>query len=707
MTEGGLTAVVFGLAAWNGYVLATRLVANARVSWRCLAAALLTHWLLLGVFFLSSAVGQFNLPAVLSALVTCAVLLHLVGPRPSETLASLAGDLERLVPLIRQTSRWAGLVPFTLLASAVSLRFLRGLVAPPLAWDALTYHLFKAGRWVQTGSWQTEPAPDAWGYYAYFLPGGDIWWAFTMLPGRTDTFLAATGLGLYMSLGLAGYCAASLFTASRRTAALCAGALCGLPSVLNYLTAAYVDIWVLTGLLASVCFSMQYLRTSTLRWLFLSVASIAVLAATKHAVLPYAVPLWLMLCLHALRARHSSHHSGWLRTALVLFVPLLVCLPPYLKACIEQGSPVYPLTVKLLGLVLWRGNEQLSRLLSGANLPPALLRQFSWREFLVGLFWGRVSGGEHLNFGPGGFLVLVCGPWAWARAISCRETRGPALLLGWLALVTVSGVLQPSMLAQRVWWGGIIGRFLAPALAATILVMCRLPAGLRNALFGAVMLLSFPLVLPLGYSDADWAALRQLGPTTALAVVGAILLAGIVSRYWRSTPAAVAVAGLVVGAVFSATISPVRDRYRYDIYRAAAAGRAFDLHPLHSGAVALWPVWRTLDAPLGRVVAFSAGWDGIGHNWYRYPLLGSRLQNHVIYVSPGAGDGQQVSLLRPDDQKADAAPSWLGHLRQANVDVVVLSGPEPREFDLLRRHPDRFRPVLRGFPAWTLTGRKD
>src|SRR4030095_4741815 len=39
------------------------------------------------------------------------------------------------------------------------------LSAPPLGWDALTYHLFRAGRWVHDGHASVVTAPDAWGYY--------------------------------------------------------------------------------------------------------------------------------------------------------------------------------------------------------------------------------------------------------------------------------------------------------------------------------------------------------------------------------------------------------------------------------------------------------------------------------------------------------------------------------------------------------------
>ena len=66
--------------------------------------------------------------------------------------------------------------------AVVALRAARSLVSPPLATDSLTYHLFRAGRWVQSGERVLEPAPDAWGYYAYYPHIGDGLTAWLMLP---------------------------------------------------------------------------------------------------------------------------------------------------------------------------------------------------------------------------------------------------------------------------------------------------------------------------------------------------------------------------------------------------------------------------------------------------------------------------------------------------------------------------------------------
>ena len=137
----------------------------------------------------------------------------------------------------------------------------------------------------------------------------------------------------------------------------------------------------------------------------------------------------------------------------------------------------------------------------------------------------------------------------------------------------------------------------------------------------------------------------------------------------------------------------VRHACRYPVYAAAAEGVAFDAHPL---AYAFsWPVWEALDDGRPHRLAVSAGWDGKGHNWYRYPLFGSRLQNQVVYVPP-TRDGTPLDYGLEDDPMAGASfAAWIGRLITLQIDTVVtLAPPPPVEVAWVRDHPELFRPLV-------------
>jgi hypothetical protein len=133
------------------------------------------------------------------------------------------------------------------------------------------------------------------------------------------------------------------------------------------------------------------------------------------------------------------------------------------------------------------------------------------------------------------------------------------------------------------------------------------------------------------------------------------------------------------------------DRYR--VYEEAAAGAVFDVHPAR---LPDWPLWKSVDDETPHVVAATAGWNGVGHNWARYPLLGTRLQNQVFYVPP-THDGTVIDT-RDAEALAAAADEqrWLERLQLLGVDRVVDLGAAPIEARWMAANPDRFQPIAEG-----------
>jgi hypothetical protein len=75
-------------------------------------------------------------------------------------------------------------------------------------------------------------------------------------------------------------------------------------------------------------------------------------------------------------------------------------------------------------------------------------------------------------------------------------------------------------------------------------------------------------------------------------------------------------------------------------------------------------------------VAVTAGFDGqTGHNWFRWPFLGSWLQNDVVYL-PVTPDGSLISYRDPPAliEAADLR-SWLERVADGQIDWVAALGP--------------------------------
>jgi hypothetical protein len=223
---GGLLAAVVLMLACCGcsYALAARGYSAAPASARVSATILIAVWLLVASFYALAAFGLFRLYVALPAWgLACGWLLSQRSLRVTLVAAAQADrtTLRECLCALRQSPwRWV----FYLAGALVAARLIRGLATPPLAWDALTYHLVKAARWVQTGGFAPEAAPDAWGFYEYFSPTGDILWGWAMLPVRGDALLAVAGVLVWGAILAVAYAAArSLGTAHAGGRAGCTG----------------------------------------------------------------------------------------------------------------------------------------------------------------------------------------------------------------------------------------------------------------------------------------------------------------------------------------------------------------------------------------------------------------------------------------------------------------------------------------------------
>jgi hypothetical protein len=201
-----------------------------------------------------------------------------------------------------------------------------------------------------------------------------------------------------------------------------------------------------------------------------------------------------------------------------------------------------------------------------------------------------------------------------------------------------------------------------------------------------VALATAPLAVPWGVGPFEREAVVEAWPAFVVLGVGGVSMAALWSRHRRVLAASVLGTALVAAVTLAA---PPRSRHRWSIYEDAAHAKIFHLHVLGLHESGAWPLWRTLDLEPPARLAVAAGFVGAGHNWYRFPLYGSRFQHDVIYV-PFTADGRLVSYRDLTFAQMACATCWEDRLTREGVDLVVGLPPTPPEVAWLEAAPNRF-----------------
>jgi hypothetical protein len=662
----------------SSYLLALGLGVRRSGSLRACATLGLAYALLMGLFELLSALSSFTpwVAVPLWALFTALLVSRL----RTRAVPALRWDLGRARVLGRRVlkgpARWLLLVALLPLFA----RLLRGLAAPPLAWDAITYHLVKAGRWVQFGGYEPLLAPDAWGYYEFFLPYGDVLWAWAMLPVRGDGFLAPAGLLVWVSALVGAYGTARALGARRSMAVPAALATAFVPAMVNGFTSAYVDTLVLALFLLAMAPLLASMRSGSGGERVAAAAALGVLAGIKPGGLPVLCLGAVVLGVGLVRARRSGQGArlhGWL-----VGLGLLLGALPYLRTWAVTGSPLYPWPLSVAGVTLSEGNPELAAVHSGLLFGyPSVDVGNVVRSLLLSDF---LQGWDHLGLGPA-LLLAPLGLVAAVRAFQRRRWGHLVLLV--CGLSTLLGVIS-----QVLWtvWVSNTPRFLAPAVATLLLLAATLEGRWLRTLLWVCFGVELLLTLPRGWSAVDVRGVLSVAVPVLLALA---LGAGAV---WLGARRGRVVLGVAVAAVLLAVshvpLASTREALRYDFYAAAREMVTFDLHPLQPKYVSSWPIWKALDDERPKRLAVTAGWDGYGFNWFWYPLMGSQLQNVLTYV-PVLPDGSVRDYALPETLQQADFQAWLPRLVEAEVDHVVTLAPEPLEASWLSAHPELFQPL--------------
>ena len=540
------------------------------------------------IVFAGLTLGSLHLLATVPFL--CLFAAGYVASRSLEVDPAPAGEPTRLpIPIA------AVLLP--LLAFVVAVGFLR---SPLTLYDSLSYHLVFPARWLQESALSIVQTPFSDPAQAYQPGNGELFFLWLMLPFHGDLLARIGQLPFLLLAGTA------LFAIARRSGVAPAHAayapmfLFLARPVVEQAVGADVDLICAAMFLTSLYLGIVAVDSDRKRdWAMWGV-SVGLYLGSKYLAVVYLGVLLLLPLVRGVRRK-----ALWALPGLALFG-----LPWYARNWIVAGSPLYPSSIKVFGILIARGafsreamNNSVFHVTSLRLFPPIAAHAFGAGYALIWLpsaCLGIVALVARRKWWPGGFVALV-----------------PLLIapLFWLALPDNGD-----------------SRFLLPAVAvATLIPTFAFGSGrVRNASLHAAYLIAAAWLIvgaqrqiqvSLPWFMGDWLALdgvvapdslRLFAACAAMTACVAWLAARLrVPAIWAVAVVCVGVAGLTAGWPFS---------------KSSDSLGLLSLSPTYvrAGMVAGWE-WTT-NHVADSVVAYT------GNN-VPYPLFGEHLSNSVRYIN--------------------------------------------------------------------------
>lgn len=318
-----------------------------------------------------------------------------------------------------------GIEKFLLLSSAVlTLNQLWIALAPPVKFDALSYHLALPRLYLAAGRFYFIPVIPYWGHPQL----AEMLYTWNMALGRPETAAVFSWLmGAVMLLGILGFSRRFAphdrpgFNASSAGIFAVAAVLCGATARLM-LGWSYIDLFsALFGLASLICF-FRWLEEGTPRWflwvgLFLGFA-ISVKYTSGLLALVLFPAAWLS------RGIQKMTLKTWLTAGLLTFA---AALPWLLKNVFATGNPLFPYFLPSPGYSALR--------LAMSDFSPP--RTEGWQQLFapITLTWLGIDSAPSPGTDLGPLLVLMAAPGLLIfRRSSRARLVGASLLAGWVAL---------------------------------------------------------------------------------------------------------------------------------------------------------------------------------------------------------------------------------------------------------------------------------
>jgi hypothetical protein len=666
----GLTLLALLFLSLNGYLLArTFLGRRAEDDTLALSIAALLLATAEAVFLglVLGAVGLLRVDVAMAVLILTALVPLLRARRSGEDLWAPARTLGR-----RAWERLREHPVLSVIAGhALFAEGLRGLVRPPLSWDAIMYHLLITATWIQEQRIAPVFGMHPTYFYGYQPANGSVWLWWWMAPSHSELYANLAFLPHTVLLALAaGGIAREL--GARRHWPLAALFTLLTPVVIRFAATQYVDVFMGAVFAAGAFFALRWMREP--RWgdAVLAGAGMGLTAGSKVLGIPYALALGMAILLARREWSRRLPQVGAALLALVLLGGFF-----YARNALVGAGPLAARCEGTPGAAAGPAIPKIPRINTVAWL--IAKGQMSLDTF-ADVFLGIPRlGSQELGVGPQALLLL------------------PVFLLPWLL---PGGVRRSAFLV----WSQIL---------IQLAVWATVPYGSSGHVFANVryldgaLALTFAGMVALGERFVPEPGLRALA--LLLCVQDLLMLHTEMPRTVRVALALVDL-GLVVSAVSPGARSFARRRAR-ELALAALAGvlvaapwfgrfrvedrtRAYrNEYTAHRTAAFLFaPGWGWLEehGENGTVAVIGAP-----SNFFVYPAMGTHLERRAIYVNVNRQDSRKATDYPGCDPRVDPDPqAWLENLVKQDVRWVYLHRfPQidfPMEADWIARRPDLF-----------------
>lgn len=671
---GSALLLLFCLLPFTGaaYALGVRFFPGVRASVRLLASLVLLTGLLLAavkglLLFRAFTLWGFG---ALSGMVLAGLIAY---AKRHPFLSLLREDIARAVFSLRQMlAPPAGLLLWPG-AFLICFTAVRALFTPPLSWDSLAYHMLLSGMFVQEGENFDFDVPQSYANFTSYPRDFEQLTALGMLPYRSDVPANLVNFPFWLMGALALYVLADVLGMEKRRWRVGLALWTFTPAFFAYLPSQYVEPAVLALAMAGLAFSCRFYEGRDLPTAALAVLSFSLAFGMK----PHAAGLFALgvggILLFALRKCRWSWRSWVLVGCLAA-----VGLPHAVESTIGHGNPFYPFPTRFLGFQLGEAHPSLVDYEKEAD---RLERQWvaargadhSMPRLAPYLYsFSQVFSNSHITLGTASLVVTLLGLFGLARV---RNRWALALIL--LNLLAAWALFfAPSMEGLRLLFSLSYARLLTfPCALGLLLGLLALPK------FKVVDVLFWILAFAqLAFSVQEvWIVQDIYWMILSVGIFGVLMLS--LWKGWRAGPFA-----LVILAVAGMPwIQNVRDRWRNAYF-----GNSYDVSPISTRAVPLYPLLDDPGTP--RTIAVAFGEPRIpGITCFLYPLLGRRLQNRIVYIPPTrSGRIIDYQLLGELGEELDER-AWLARLDASGADHLLISVPLTPEMAWVRAHPERFQ----------------
>lgn len=630
-------AILVAAPLFAGYRVARRLQRPPAAIADAILIAYLVQYVSVGLAGLFGILTPLFLTVI--ALVICAALWISAGFVPLEANAS---------PIPRSHGRWM------LLACLFAIGFLAALIYsvklnPPMATDALVYHLPAAVLWLQKKritlfqTWFFNPANT------YSPLAGSVFVAWLMAPLGNDALARFVQVGPWFLILISIFEIGTSAGASLPAAALAALAAALARPFIGEAVLAKDDLFVAAFFLAAVAALAPGRMASRFAWVRLGIA-IGLMLATKYTAL-MTLPILIL-------AGDAPRCAGWRwrQWAGTILAAGLVAGPWYLRNLLDWGNPLFPVKLDLAGF-------HLPGLIARVEVPELKSAAGLWKV-LTGGYFGL----------PAILFCLLLAAWLLSIVRLGRNLRHDPLqrlmVLGPMLGLLIFAFCSPQAEV----------RFVLPSVGLMFAVCCTAGRGKWGVAWSGAAVL---LAIATSFSSAS---AGQIATFALWAIVAALI--GLLIRWLeadalglrRPVLSCIAIAGVLaaVGVKWNDYLNEYRNT-RMEIWKS--------VYPAQARA------WDYIDGNLAgtATIAYS-------NQFMIYPLYGFGCGRTVVYAPVRAGASVSHLAFPAEISDADlnlaaaraanalgSESAWLNNLRAVHADFFVVgvgdSAPEVRWAD--------------------------